>query len=272
MNISYLGPKGSFTQIALINYFGEGSNQISKRTINEVFDSVEGEDAEYGIVPIENSFEGSVNNTHDLLMASDLLIYDEIQLRIHQCLIAQTTDINQIEKIYSHPQSFGQCQSWLKENLPNAELIPVFSNSEGAETVLKSNEGCIGSETLTELYGLCLVKENIEDSKENTTRFVILSNKQQDKSKNSKVSLIISPPNSDASGSLYNLLKPFASEDINLLRIESRPFRGQLWSYVFFIDCEGHIDNKNIQNAIQTLKDQKTNVKILGSYPSFNDS
>ena len=157
MNISYLGPKGSFTQIALINYFGETLSQISKRTISDVFDSVEKEDAEFGIVPIENSFEGSVNNTHDLLMASDLLIYDEIQLRIHQCLIAKTTDINQIEKIYSHPQSFGQCQSWLKENLPNAELIPVFSNSEGAETVSKSNEGCIGSETLTELYGLSLV-------------------------------------------------------------------------------------------------------------------
>ena len=154
---------------------------------------------------------------------------------------------------------------------PNVELIPVFSNSEGAEKISQDNEACIGSKTLTELYGLNLVNENIEDSKENTTRFVILSHDQQDKSDNSKVSLIISPPDSDASGSLYNLLKPFASEDINLLRIESRPFRGQLWSYAFFIDCEGHIDDTNIQNAIYALKNQKTNVKILGSYPSHND-
>jgi len=271
MNISYLGPKGSFTQIALIKYFGEGLNLISKRTIGEVFESVEKKDAKYGIVPIENSFEGSVNNTHDFLMKSDLQIYDEIQLRIHQCLIAKTSDISQIEKIYSHPQSFGQCQSWLNENMPSAELIPVFSNSEGAERILHTNEGCIGSKTLTELYDLNLVKENIEDSKENTTRFIILSDEQQDKSKNSKVSLIISPPDSDASGSLYNLLKPFATEDINLLRIESRPFRGQLWSYAFFIDCEGHIDNENIQNAMNALEEQKTNVKILGSYPSHND-
>ena len=116
-----------------------------------------------------------------------------------------------------------------------------------------------------------MVKENIEDSKENTTRFIILSDEQQDKSKNNKVSLIISPPDSDASGSLYNLLKPFATEEINLLRIESRPFRGQLWSYAFFIDCEGHIDNENIQNAMNTLEEQKINVKILGSYPSHND-
>tara|TARA_Y100001970_G_scaffold289971_1_gene421990 strand:+ start:4706 stop:5524 length:819 start_codon:yes stop_codon:yes gene_type:complete len=271
MSISYLGPKGSFTQIALIKYFGDGLNQISKRTIGGVFESVEKNHADFGIVPIENSFEGSVNNTHDFLMKSDLQIYDEIQLRIHQCLIAKTTDMYQIEKIYSHPQSFGQCQTWLLDNLPNVELIPVFSNSEGAEKISQANEACIGSKKLTELYGLNLLNENIEDSKENTTRFVILSHDQQDKSKNSKVSLIISPPDSDASGSLYNLLKPFASEDINLLRIESRPFRRQLWSYAFFIDCEGHIDDTNIQNAIYALKNQNTNVKILGSYPSHND-
>ena len=170
------------------------------------------------------------------------------------------------QKSAQHDLSLAH-QNWLKENLPNAELIPVFSNSEGAETVLKSNEGCIGSDTLTELYGLSLVKENIEDSKENTTRFVILSNKQQDKSKNSKVSLIISPPNSDASGSLYNLLKPFASEDINLLRIESRPFRGQLWSYVFFIDCEGHNKDKKLRKVIDEIRKKGAFVRILGSYP-----
>jgi chorismate mutase/prephenate dehydratase len=272
MNISYLGPKGSFTQIALIKYFGENHKQTSKRTIGDVFDSVEMNDTHYGIVPIENSFEGSVNNTHDFLMKSKLNIYDEIELRIHQCLISKTADINKIDKIYSHPQSFGQCQTWLLENLPNAELIPVFSNSEGAEKISKDNEGCIGSESLTQLYDLNLVTANIEDSKENTTRFIILSHGQQDKSENSKVSLIVSPPDSDASGSLYNLLKPFASEDINLFRIESRPFRGQLWSYAFFIDCEGHIEDTKIQNAIDSLNKQKINVKILGSYPSHNDS
>ncbi len=272
MRISYLGPNGSFTQIALIKYFGEDSDQISKRTIGEVFDSVEKKDTDFGIVPIENSFEGSVNNTHDLLIGSNIQIYDEIQMRIHQCLISKTSDINQIEKVYSHPQSFGQCQRWLKDNLPNVELVPVFSNSEGAEKISAINEGCIGSRTLTELYNLNLVNENIEDSDENTTRFVILSHEQQGRFDNSKVSLIITPPDSDASGSLYNLLKPFASENINLLRIESRPFRGQLWSYVFFIDCEGHIDNKNIKNAVRSLKEQKINVKILGCYPSHNNS
>lgn len=136
--------------------------------------------------------------------------------------------------IYSHPQSFGQCQTWLKLNLSNAKLIPVFSNSEGAEKITSKNEACIGSKTLPSLYGLNLLNENIEDSKDNTTRFVILSHEQQDKVDNSKTSMIITPPNSDASGSLYNLLKPFASEEINLLRIESRPSRSQLWSYVFF--------------------------------------
>ena len=272
MRVSYLGPKGSFTQIALIKYFGEDFDQVPQKKIEDVFRSVELNDSDYGIVPIENSFEGSVNNTHDLLIGSDIQIYDEIQVRINQCLIAKTNDISQIEMIYSHPQSFGQCQSWLKSNLSDAKLIPVFSNSEGAEKITSNNEACIGSKTLTSLYGLNLLCENIEDSKENTTRFVILSHEQQDKLDNSKISMIITPPNSDASGSLYNLLKPFASEEVNLLRIESRPSRGQLWSYVFFIDCEGHIGDENIQNAIASLNDQNINVKILGSYPGYKSS
>ena len=168
MNISYLGPKGSFTQIALIKYFGEGLNLISKRTIGEVFESVEKKDAKYGIVPIENSFEGSVNNTHDLLIGSDIQVYDEIQIRINQCLLTKTNDISEIKMIYSHPQSFGQCQRWIKNNLPNARLIPVLSNSEGAEKITSNNEACIGSKTLANLYSLNLLNENIEDSKDNT--------------------------------------------------------------------------------------------------------
>ena len=271
MRVSYLGPNGSFTQIALIKYFSDDTKQISKRTIDDVFKSVEIGEADYGVVPIENSFEGSVNNTHDLLIDSSINIYDEIQLRIRQCLISKADDINQIDKVYSHPQSFAQCQNWLKANLPSADLVPVFSNSEAAEIVSTHNEACIGSKILAKLYGLNLIKENIEDSKENTTRFVILSHKQQSIHKDSKVSLIITPPDSDASGSLYNLLKPFASEDINLLRIESRPYRGKLWSYVFFIDCQGSVEDKSIQNAIESLKSQNINVKVLGCYPSHNN-
>ena len=272
MRVSYLGPKGSFTQIALIKYFGDDLVQVSQKAIGDVFRSVEQNDADYGIVPIENSFEGSVNNTHDLLIDSDIQIYDEIQIRINQCLVSKTNDISEIEMIYSHPQSFGQCQRWIKNNLPNARLIPVLSNSEGAERITSNNEACIGSKTLANLYSLNLLDENIEDSKENTTRFIILSHAQQDKSDSSKISLIITPPNSDASGSLYNLLKPFATEEINLLRIESRPSRGQLWRYVFFIDCEGHIGDENIQNAMNSLDDQDINVKFLGCYPNYKSS
>ncbi len=268
MRVSYLGPKGSFTQIALTKYFGDDADEISQRSIGEVFNTVEKRMVDYGVVPIENSFEGSINNTHDLLIDSTVKIYDEIQIRIHQCLISKTTEINQIKKIYSHPQSFAQCQSWLKANLPNAELIPVFSNSEAAETVSTDEEACIGSLRLTKLYDLELIKKDIEDSKENTTRFVILSHEQQEKKGHNKTSLVITPPDSDASGSLYNLLQPFASEGINLMRIESRPFRGQLWSYVFFIDCEGSIEDSSILNAIRTLKEQNIRVKILGCYPS----
>ncbi len=271
MRVSYLGPKGSFTQIALIKYFSDDMGQVSKRTIDEVFKSVEIGEVDYGVVPIENSLEGSVNNTHDLLIDSSINIYDEIQLRIRQCLISKTSDINRIDKVYSHPQSFAQCQSWLKANLPSADLVPVFSNSEAAEIISSHNEACIGSKILAKLYGLNLIKEDIEDSKENTTRFVILSHEQQRKHKDSKVSLIITPPDSDASGSLYNLLKSFASADINLLRIESRPFRGKIWSYVFFIDCQASIEDASIQKAIESLKTQGINVKVLGSYPSHNN-
>ena len=268
MNVSYLGPEGSFTQIALIDYFGNEAKQISERTIDDVFLSVQHQKVEYGIVPIENSFEGSVNNTHDLLIGSKLKIYDEVEIRIKQCLISRTSEINNINKIYSHPQSFAQCRKWLKNNLPEAELIPVLSNSEGAQKILSNNEACIGSNNLITLYGLELISENIEDSPDNITRFIILSYKQQEKKANNKVSLLISAPNTDASGSLYNLLAPFASQEINLLRIESRPHIGKLWSYVFFVDCEGHIEDSNIKDVIDTLKKQEINVQILGCYPT----
>ena len=160
MRVSYLGPKGSFTQIALTKYFGDDLVQVSQKTIGDVFRSVELNDSDYGIVPIENSFEGSVNNTHDLLIGSDIQVYDEIQIRINQCLVAKTNDISEIQMIYSHPQSFGQCQKWLKNNLPNAQLIPVLSNSEGAERITSHNEACIGSNNLANLYSLNLLNEN----------------------------------------------------------------------------------------------------------------
>jgi chorismate mutase/prephenate dehydratase len=140
MNVSYLGPEGSFTQIALIDYFGSEAKHVSERTIDDVFLSVQQQKVEYGIVPIENSFEGSVNNTHDLLIGSKLKIYDEVEIRIKQCLISRTSEITNINKIYSHPQSFAQCRKWLKDNLPEAELIPVLSNSEGAQKILSNNE------------------------------------------------------------------------------------------------------------------------------------
>jgi len=267
MKVSYLGPKGSFSEIALLNYFESNAEPVAVTSIADVFESIEKNQSDYGIVPIENSIEGSVNNTHDLLISSNVIISGEIELPINQCLLSKDNSIDNIKILYAHPQSLGQCQDYIRLNLPDVELLPVISNSEGAKMVVNSDEGCIGSEKLSLDYKLNILDSCIQDFSDNTTRFIIIGTATAKKSSKDKTSIIVSPPDSQDSGSLFKVLKSFADYNVNLSRIESRPSKKGKWSYVFFIDLEGHCNDINILGSLNELKEQNIKIKTLGSYP-----
>ena len=267
MNVSYLGPKGTFSEIAAVNYFSKNIRKIPKSSVEDVFKSVQKSEVDYGIVPIENSVEGSVNNTLDLLLDSKVLITGEIELIINQCLLSQETNLKSMKRIFGHPQSLAQCKQWISKNIPHAELVPVTSNTSGALSLKESGDACIGSEIIADYYSLKINKKNIQDYSNNATRFLVIGNSNSTVTGFDKTSLIIIPRNTDNSGSLYKLLEPFAENEINLSRIESRPSKVQNWSYVFFIDIDGHIDEQPIQNTIELLTNRGVEVKFLGSYP-----
>ena len=272
MKISYLGPKGSFSEIALLTYFKNDITAIPMQSISDVFHAVEKNETRYGVIPIENSIEGSVNNSHDLLLESNVLISGEIELPIHQCLLSKNSSKDNLNTLYSHSQSLAQCQYWIQSNLPNIEIVPVISNSEGASRIKTDNEACIGSQKLSKDYALNILEYNIQDFPDNTTRFLIIGKELTDKSSNNKTSIIVSPPNTSDSGSLFKVLEPFAKNNVNLSRIESRPSKMGKWSYVFFIDLEGHISDKSLINALSELEKLDIQFKSLGSYPISSDS
>ena len=267
MKVSYLGPKGSFSEIALLNYFDNSAEPVPVSTIADVFESVEKNQSHYGIIPIENSIEGSINNTHDLLIDSNLIISGEIELLINQCLLSKGNSIDDIKILYAHPQSLGQCQDYIRLNLRRAEILPVISNSEGAKILANTEEGCIGSAKLSADYNLNILDSGIQDFSDNTTRFIVIGTQSAQISSKDKTSIIASPPDSQDSGSLFKVLKSFADYDVNLSRIESRPSKKGKWSYVFFIDLEGHCHNKNILESFNALRKQNIEIKTLGSYP-----
>jgi len=267
MKIAYLGPKGSFSEIALFEYFNDGVESLPVSNIADVFESIERNLADYGIIPIENSIEGSVNNTHDLLLNSNVIISGEIEILVKQCLLSKGGSIEDIKIVYSHPQSFAQCQNWIRLNMSKANILPVISNSEGAKMLDNNEQACIGSQKLSTDYNLNVLQSDIQDFPDNTTRFIIIGKKKALKNSKNKTSIIVSPPDSQDSGSLFKVLKSFAAFDVNLSRIESRPSKKAKWSYVFFIDLVGHVEDDNIQSSLEELKKLNIEVKLLGSYP-----
>ena len=267
MNVSFLGPKGTFSEIAVGHHFSKKINKYPKSSIEDVFKSVDESKVDYGVVPIENSVEGSVNNTLDLLLDYSVLINGEIEIIINQCLLSQETDLKSVKRIFAHSQSLAQCKKWIIKNIPDAELVPVTSNSSGALSLEGPDDACIGSEIIAKYYSLNINKKNIQDYNNNTTRFVVIGKSTSTVTGSDKTSLLLIPPNTDDSGSLYQLLEPFADNEINLSHIESRPSKIQKWSYVFFIDIYGHIEDKRIQNTIDLLKNRGVEIKYLGSYP-----
>ncbi len=266
MTIAYLGPEGTFTQAAALKHFGHSVSTTALAAIDEVFREVESGAADYGVVPVENSTEGVVNYTLDMFMRSSLQICGEVDIRVHQNLLSKTRDMAQIEKIYSHQQSFAQCREWLDTHLPGIERITVKSNAEAARIASEqSGAAAIASLVAAELYHLDILKRNIEDDPDNTTRFLVIGKTETPPSGRDKTSLLVSASNKP--GALWLLLQPFAAANISLSRIESRPSRVGMWEYVFFIDIEGHINDPKIAAALEKLRQESSMLKILGSYP-----
>ncbi len=277
MKIAFLGPEGTFTQAAALKHFGHSVKTIPFSTIDEVFREVDADSCHYGVVPVENSTEGVISHTLDMLIESPLKICGEVSLRIHQHLMSKHDNVAAIKKIYSHQQSLAQCREWLDSQLPGIERIPVNSNAEAAQ-LASSEEGsaAIASNAAAEIYKLNLLANKIEDEPDNTTRFIILGKQDvgacselldTDALSDSidKTSIMVTSANE--SGALYNLLKPIAENGLSMTRIESRPSRGGLWQYLFFIDIDGHSSQPAVAKALAEISNKARLMKILGSYP-----
>ncbi len=266
MSVAYLGPEGTFTEAAALKRFGSAIVGNSCATIDDVFRSVENGISQYGVVPVENSTEGAVGRTLDLLLQSGLYICGEVQLAIHQCLLATQCDLKLIETVYSHPQSLGQCQGWLNQNLPHVVRVPVSSNAEAARLAAEhpKSAAIAGSQAALH-FALRLCVENIEDDPRNTTRFLVLGKQQVTSSGRDKTSMALSAENKP--GAVHGLLASLAKHNVSMTKFESRPSRSGLWEYVFFVDIEGHQMDGRIAIALEELKRSAAFVKILGSYP-----
>lgn len=265
LTIAFLGPQATFTHQASLKKFGSQVRYLSCENISDVFTEVEKDTADYGVVPIENSIEGAVNYTLDMFMDSDLKICSQMSLDIAHNLLANCPQ-GRIRRIYSVPQVFGQCRVWLRENLPNAELIEVSSTTKAAQTAARErNSASISSILAAQIYGLKLVRGNIEDSPHNITRFFVIGKEQAGITGHDKTSLMFSIK--DKIGALHEMLEPFRKYKVNLNKIESRPSKKKAWDYYFFADLEGHILEPRISKAIDELENKCKFLKVLGSYP-----
>jgi chorismate mutase/prephenate dehydratase len=268
LKVAFLGPEGTFTQTAVLNHFGHSVRALALNSIDEVFHEVEAASADFGVVPIENSTEGTVNHTLDRFLTSPLKICGEVELRVRHHLMGNMRELAKIARVCSHPQSLAQCRSWLEEHLPGVEQVPVSSNAEGARRARdETGSAAIAGETAAEIYGLAILAAEIEDRADNTTRFLVLGRKLFAPSGEDRTTLLVSVGHTDAPGALYRLLEPLAKHRVSLTRIESRPSRRRKWDYVFFMDLEGHAEEPHVARALAALKKRASLFRVLGSYP-----
>lgn len=268
LTIAYLGPQGTFTQLAAMKHFGHAAHTVACATVDESLRLVEARQADYVVAPIENSTEGSVGRTLDLLVNTPLKACGEVVLRIHHHLLRKSNNFDDLQIVYAHSQALAQCQHWLAKNLPeNVRCVAVSSNGEAARLAREQNHAAaIASQAAAEIYQLNKLASNIEDEPNNTTRFLVLGYQDTTPSgTGDKTSLIVSAPN--RAGTLHRMIEPFTRAGISLTKFESRPSRTGLWEYLFFIDIEGHHSQDNIQAALNELRDAAAFVKIVGSYP-----
>jgi chorismate mutase/prephenate dehydratase len=266
LTVAYLGPPGTHTHLACLEHFGSSIQSVPQESIQDVFETVEKAKASYGIVPIENSTEGVVNRTLDVLIESEVKICGEVLIRISHDLLSLSGRVKDIEKIYSHPQALEQCRKWLRKTFPYIPLIETVSTSKAAQFAADDPKAAaIANSSAARIYGLKVIESQIEDYLNNYTRFLILSREINKRTGRDKTSLLLSIPHTP--GSLYEVLRPFSEKRINLTKIESRPVKGRPWEYVFFLDFEGHVTDSHIIETISELKENVLFLKVLGSYP-----
>jgi chorismate mutase/prephenate dehydratase len=265
-SVAYLGPEASFTHAAAQSHFGRSALFSPRPTIFDVFDQVERNKADWGVVPVENSLEGAVKLTLDRLIATPLHILGEIFLRINHSLVSKGSELDGLKRIYSHPQALAQCQEWIRKNLPHCSLHETDSTAKAARKVLEDEEGAaIASSNAAALYRLTVISEGIEDNPSNVTRFLVIGRDEVKPTGKDKTSILMGTRHMP--GALYSSLKPFAQKEINLMKIESYPIKGTMWEYLFFVDFDGHLNEDKIRDCLEDLGRHATLIKILGSYP-----
>ena len=269
LKIGFLGPEGTFTQTAVYKHFGHSVRALPFHTIDEVFQEVESGAADFGVVPIENSTEGSVNNTLDMFLTSPLKISGEIELKIEQHLMSKFKGLENIERICAHEQSLAQCRGWIREHMPHIELIGMSSNAAGARRARdEDGTAAIGPEVAADVYELNIMVNNIEDRADNATRFLVVGRQLLAPSGDDKSTILVSTRDTGGgAGVLHHLLQPLAEYGVSMTRIESRPSQRRKWDYVFFIDIEGHAADSPVADALAALEKTSSLFKVLGAYP-----
>ena len=266
LRIAYLGPEATFTHQAARQNFGRNARYLAAETIGDVFNMVEQGYADRGVAPVENSNEGVVTSTLDLLVDSEQQIAGEIILPIRLMLVSKEQSLDTVRTVYSHPHVWGQCRLWLERNLSEAKLKDTRSTAEAVALCAEvTGTAAVGGALTAELYEVPILVEDIGDWEENLTRFLVFSKEASDPTGNDKTSIVLSIK--DRVGALYEILKPFGDNGINLTKIESRPSRKKAWDYVFFVDLEGHRDEPALRKTLETVARYCEHMKILGSYP-----
>ena len=266
MKVAFLGPKATFSHLATMQQFGLSAELVPLKSIPAVFEEVEKGKALYGVVPVENSTEGVVSHTLDMFVESGLKITAEILLEVHHDLLSRTGRLEDIKKVYSHPQPLAQCRQWLDDNLPGVPVVDVASTATAAQIVSDDyTAAAIASELAGSLYDLKTARSRIEDQVNNFTRFLVIAKNGVERSGNDKTSVLFSVK--DEPGILCRMLEPFAKRGINLSKIESRPFKKKAWEYIFFLDLFGHASDPEVAAALEELKECCQFIKVLGSYP-----
>jgi chorismate mutase / prephenate dehydratase len=269
ITVAYLGPKGTFSERAALKHFGLAADALPAPSIDEVFRAVESGSADFGIVPVENSTEGAVGRSLDLMPQTPMKVCGEVIVRIHHHLMAKMApkEFADIRRVFSHGQSLAQCHEWLNANLPHVERVAVSSNAEAARRAAEeAGSAAVAGEMAAEHYGLKILASNIEDEPNNTTRFLILGDYEPQRSGKDKTSLVLSARN--RAGAVYEMLTPFATRGVSMTKFESRPSRVALWEYLFFVDIEGHRGDANVASALEEVAKIAGYLKVLGSYPT----
>ncbi len=268
LRVSFLGPSGTFTEAAAAKHFGAAAELVACNPIDEVFRQAEAGATEFAVVPVENSTEGAVGKTLDLMLQTPLSVCGEVMLRVEQHLLAApaVADLAEVQRIYSHPQSFAQCDRWLKANLPNAQRLPASSNAEAARLAAsEAGAAAVAGEGAQARYGLRRLGERIQDDPNNTTRFLVIGKYRTQPSGRDKTSFVMAAKNRP--GAVHELLTPLAEKGVSMTKLESRPSRTANWEYVFFVDIEGHQADPIVREALAAVEERALYFKVFGSYP-----